>query len=189
MKGENMTATTKRKPGARISERQHRRRPSARDRVRGSLTRQIRSILVPIDFSPPSARALKYAAALATQFGAKLTLVNVVQPVATPDFAYNPLMMEIGKVVAQAKRALERVPVAQGVDASLIEKVLVRNGTPFYEIADAAESLNTDLIIISTHGYTGLKHVLLGSTAERVVRRARCPVLVVPGKAERNRKA
>ena len=183
-----MKATTKKKPAARISKRLSRGRPSARASAPGSLPRPIRSILVPIDFSPPSAQTLKYAAALAAQLGAKLTLLNVVQPIVTPDFAYNPLMMEVGKLIAQTKRALERVPVAQGVDASLIENVLVRNGTPFREIADAAESLNADLIIISTHGYTGLRHVLLGSTAERVVRHARCPVLVVQGKANRKGK-
>jgi nucleotide-binding universal stress UspA family protein len=58
-------------------------------------------------------------------------------------------------------------------------KVAVRTGTAFLEIAEAAKSLEADLIIIATHGYTGLKHLLLGSTAERVVRSAPCPVLVV----------
>lgn len=181
----NMKATIKQKPSTRISERQIKGRPSATARTSGSLGRQIRSILVPIDFSPPSAQALKYAAALATQFGAKITLLNVVQPVATPDFAYYPLMMENDKVNAQAKRELEGVPVSQGVDSNLIEKFVVRNGVPFHEITGAADSLKADLIVISTHGYTGLKHVLLGSTAERVVRHAPCPVLVVarPAKA------
>jgi nucleotide-binding universal stress UspA family protein len=153
------------------------------------LGRQIRSILVPIDFSPPSAQALKYASVLATQFGAKITLLTVVQPVAMPDFAYFPLMMENDKVNAQAKRELERIPVSQGLDSNLIEKVVVRNGVPFHEITGAAQTLKVDLIVISTHGYTGLKHVLLGSTAERVVRHAHCPVLVVRGKPDRNGKA
>lgn len=184
-----MKATIKQKPGTRISERQIKSRPSATARKPGSLGRQIRSILVPIDFSPPSAQALKYAAALATQFGAKITLLNVVQPVAMPDFAYSPLMMENDKVMAQTKRELERVPVSQDVDSTLIDKVVVRKGVPFHEITGAAESLKADLIVIATHGYTGLKHVLLGSTAERVVRHAPCPVLVVRGKPDRNGKA
>jgi nucleotide-binding universal stress UspA family protein len=175
-----MKATTKQKPGARIPERQ------INTKTSGSLGRQIRSILVPIDFSPPSAQALKYAAELAVRFGAKITLLNVVQPVATPDFAYYPLMMENDKVIAQTKRELERVPDSQGVDSSLIERILVRNGVPFHEITDAAKSLKADLIVISTHGYTGLTHVLLGSTAERVVRHARCPVLVVRGQPKTN---
>ena len=129
---------------------------------------------MPIDFSSASSQALKYAAALATKFGSKITLLNVVRPVLMPDFANFPLVMENDKVAAQIKRELERVSVSQGVDSALIEKVVVRNGVPFHEITDAAKSLKADLIIISTHGYTGLKHVLLGSTAERVVRRVRC---------------
>ena len=144
----------------------------------------IRSILVPIDFSPPSAQALKYAAVLAKQCGAKLTLLNVVEPVATPDFAYYPLMMENDKVIAAAKQRLDRVTKTGKIRADLIDRTLVRNGAAFHEIATAAESLKADLIVIATHGYTGLSHVLLGSTAERVVRHARCPVLVVRARKE-----
>ena len=96
-----MKATIKQKPNTRISERQIKSRPSATARTSSSLGRQIRSILVPIDFSPHSAQALKYAAGLATQFDAKITLLNVVQPVGTPDFAYYPLMMENDKVTDQ----------------------------------------------------------------------------------------
>jgi nucleotide-binding universal stress UspA family protein len=65
--------------------------------------------------------------------------------------------------------------VAPGV----VEKLLVRQGRAFHEIAEAARTLKSDLVIISTHGFTGVKHALLGSTAERVVRHAPCPVLVV----------
>ena len=133
--------------------------------------------------------ALKYAARLAEEFQAKITLLNVVEPVATPDFAYYPLMMENDAVIARNKKELERVPTSHDVDCNLIEKVLVRNGVPFHEITAAAESLKADLIIIATHGYTGLKHVLLGSTAERVVRHARCPVLVLRGRSRSNGKA
>ncbi|HTD65875.1 MAG TPA: universal stress protein, partial [Candidatus Limnocylindria bacterium] len=67
----------------------------------------------------------------------------------------------------------------EGIRPALIKSTVVRNGVPFHEIAQAAATLKIDLIVISTHGYTGLKHVLLGSTAERVVRHAPCPVLVV----------
>ena len=61
----------------------------------------------------------------------------------------------------------------------MLEMVLVRFGRSFHEIAEAARTRKVDLIIISTHGYTGLKHAVLGSTTERVVRHAHCPVLVV----------
>ena len=66
-----------------------------------------------------------------------------------------------------------------GVNPKLVEKLLVRFGRSYHEIAEAARTLKVDLIIISTHGYTGLKHAFLGSTTERVVRHAPCPVLVV----------
>ena len=164
--------------------------PKSRNRVQGtaklsaSFPSRIRSILVPVDFSKPSEKALDYAASLAKQFGVKLTLLNVVEPVATPDFAYYPLMMENDKVVAETKRRLAQVPVKAGVASELVEKILVRNGKPHWEITNAARTLKVDLIVISTHGYSGLAHVFMGSTAERVVRHAECPVLVVRGRPE-----
>ena len=93
-------------------------------------------------------------------------------------------MMENDKIVAETKKRLEHVPVKAGVKAELVEKILVRNGVPFREITDAARTLKVDLIVISTHGYSGLAHVFMGSTAERVVRHAECPVLVVRGRQE-----
>ena len=144
---------------------------------------QIKSILVPIDFSPHSEKALAYAVPFAEQFGAKLTLLNVVEPVATPDFAPSfPLVMENDKVMAECRSHLKRVVTNLKIEPRLVEKTLVRQGRSFHEIADAARTLKADLIIISTHGYTGLKHALLGSTTERVVRHAPCPVLVVRGR-------
>ena len=141
---------------------------------------RIKSILVPIDFSTPSKKALAYAVPFAELFGAKLTLLHVVEPVATPDFANSfPLLMENDKVIAACKARLASLLRQKAIDSKLVEKMLVRQGRSFHEITDAAQTLKTDLIIIATHGYTGLKHALLGSTTERVVRHAPCPVLVV----------
>lgn len=146
----------------------------------GPALRGIKTILLPVDFSAPSQQALAYAVPLAQQFGAKLTLLNVVEPVATPDFAASfPLAMENDEVMAASKRELERFVKQAGVNPKLVEKLLVRFGRSYHEIAEAARTLKVDLIIISTHGYTGLKHAFLGSTTERVVRHAPCPVLVV----------
>jgi nucleotide-binding universal stress UspA family protein len=101
-----------------------------------------------------------------------------VEPVATPDFAKSfPLVND--NVVADCRRHLERVVKDLEIEPKLLQKTLVREGRSFHEIADAARTLKVDLIIISTHGHTGLKHALLGSTTERVVRHAPCPVLVV----------
>jgi universal stress protein A len=141
---------------------------------------QIKSILVPIDFSVSSKKALAYAIPFAEEFGAKLTLLHVVEPVATPDFANSsPLLMENDKAMAACKAKLELLIKQEAIDPKIVEKKLVRQGRSFHEIADAARTLKVDLIVISTHGYTGLKHALLGSTTERVVRHAPCPVLVV----------
>ncbi len=141
---------------------------------------QIKSILVPIDFSAPSGKALDYAVPFARQFGAKLTLLHVIEPVATPDFAKSfPLTIENDKAMAALKARLEMLVKQKAIEPQTVEKTLVRQGRSFHEIADAAQTLKVDLIIISTHGYTGLKRTLLGSTTERVVRHAPCPVLVV----------
>jgi nucleotide-binding universal stress UspA family protein len=136
-------------------------------------------ILVPLDFSEGSRNALRYAHSLAKQFGGKLVLFYALEPVATPDFAYHPLMMEPEEAAANARKQLETLCRKEGVDASSVAEIIVREGVAYGEIAETAKKLKADLIVIATHGNTGLTHVLLGSTAERVVRHASCPVLVV----------
>jgi len=137
------------------------------------------SILVPIDFSEPSEKALRYALPFAEQFGAKITLLHVVEPVAMPDFASFPLIMENDRVARAFRTKLDLLCKREAIKPRLIEKTLVRFGKPFQEICESARGLRIGLIVISTRGYTGLKQALLGSTAERVVRHAPCPVLVV----------
>ena len=138
----------------------------------------VKSILVPIDFSTHSESALLYAARFAGQFGAKLTLLHVIQPIFAPE-AVAVLAMEKDGAAKAARKQLEATRTKLGVAPRLVERLLVRIGAPFHEISEAAKSLKVDLVVIATHGHTGLKHVLLGSTAERVVRHAPCPVLVV----------
>jgi len=140
---------------------------------------KIRTILVPTDFSKTSMKALVYAMRMADQFGSKIVLLNVVEPVATPDFAVHPLMLEPEKVKVAAKERLDMVRREANLPPATVAKMLVRFGTPYAEITSAARTLKVDLIILTTHGHTGLKHVFLGSTAERVVRHAPCPVLTV----------
>ena len=145
----------------------------------------IKSIMVPIDFSPGNQEALSFARAFADQFGAKLTLVHVSEPMGTPDFAASfPLVMEADRILAKLLADLNALVKERKIPARLIERTLVRQGRSFHEIAEAARVLKVDLIIIATHGYTGLKHALLGSTAERVVQHAPCPVLVVRERSE-----
>lgn len=140
---------------------------------------KLKTILVPIDFSETSKKALVYAVRMAEQFGSKIILLSVVEPVVTPDYGFHPLMLETDKARNVVKARLEKVCREVLLPAKMIERVLVRYGSPYAEITNAARTLKADLIILTTHGYTGLKHVFMGSTAERVVRHAPCPVLTV----------
>jgi nucleotide-binding universal stress UspA family protein len=141
---------------------------------------KLRKILVPLDFSVCSKKALQYAVPLAKQFGASLALLHVVQegyPVggefATMD--YTRCGKELCDLTEKQLAVLAREELSPGVPAA----TLVRRGNPVQQIVDVARDLEIDLIILSTHGRTGLKHVFLGSTTENVVRGAPCPVLVV----------
>lgn len=138
---------------------------------------RIQTILVPTDFSEPSVKALRYAKELAEQFDAKLILLHVIEPIGpTPDFATNPLVLDPGALMESAQEGLRKFAVKEGIEEASAH---VRHGVPYDEISQAANELRADLICIATHGYTGLKHMFMGSTAERVVRHAPIPVLVV----------
>ncbi len=147
----------------------------------------IKSILIPTDFSTHAEKALKYAIPFARQFGAKLTLLHVIEPVATPDFeAAFPIALENEKAKEFCIGVLRQTAEKFDVKSELLEQKLVRFGRSHHEITEAARTLKVDLIIIATHGRTGLKHVFLGSTAERVVRHAPCPVLVIRSQTEQS---
>ena len=138
---------------------------------------KLRNILVPVDFSAASEKALSYAVPLARQFGAKITLLYVSQAqFHANEFAYLPI--EEAAVSCSAKDRMNSI-ASRRIAPGMLGDTLVRNGVAFDEITRVAKEINADLIIVNTHGYTGLKHVLVGSTAERVVRHAPCPVLVV----------
>lgn len=142
---------------------------------------RLRTILVPVDFSPCSDKALDYAVAFSEQFGAELVLLHVVEPMVYPEnyVAVPTLNEDINTCLMKAaEEKLEAQRERIGVDDSKVKGV-TRLGRPYVEIVDAAKESGADLVILGTHGHTGLKHVLLGSTAERVVRHASCPVLTV----------
>jgi universal stress protein A len=142
---------------------------------------RLRKILVPIDFSECSRKALIYALRFAQQFGGQLLLVHVVEPMIVPEnmlMAVPELPEAGGNLVNEAQARLTQLAKKE-VPAEIKVDVIVRVGRPYYEVIEAAKAEDVDLIVIATHGYTGLKHVFLGSTAERVVRHASCPVLTV----------
>ena len=142
---------------------------------------EIKKILVPIDFSDYSKNSLKYAANFANKFNAEITLIYVVEPVIyPPDFSMGQIA--IPSVNAEwdlkAKEELEKLG-KQEIPERIKVSTIIKTGKPFLEIIDTAAEENIDLIIIATHGHSGVEHILFGSTAEKVVRKAPCPVLTL----------
>lgn len=149
---------------------------------------EIPQILVPVDFSAYGEHALRYGCALAEKFNSHVHLLHVVDD-------YYPFVPEASVFLDQrdeylrglrtgAERELAKLP-PEGwcTDARLTRAVIV--GTPFVEIVRYAKEHDISLIVIGSHGRSGLAHVLMGSVAERVVRSAPCPVLTVrPGQQE-----
>jgi len=142
-------------------------------------TLQISSVLVAIDFSAPSLEAIEAALPLITHFGADLHLVHVFEPdYLSSSIVAIPLVvpeLEVGQRVRRRLRDLAKdysVPLRR-------ENIHAIRGRPFEEICRLAREIDIDLIVIATRGHTGLKHLVLGSTAERVVRYSPCPVLVI----------
>lgn len=143
---------------------------------------EIRRILFPTDFSDPAREAQKYAVALAERFGAELHLLHVIAPIPAPapdanlswmlpdavltyqvDDAKKQLVQELGKDWVDHHTTVLTVEVGFAVD----------------EIVRYSKKNHIDVIVVGTHGHTGLSHLLLGSVAEKVVRLADCPVLTV----------
>jgi nucleotide-binding universal stress UspA family protein len=140
---------------------------------------RLKRILVPVDFSECSDKAVDYAVAFAQQSGASLVLVHVMElqyagsglgEVETPLFEK--------ELRENASSQLQRL-LDQRVAGAVPCETVVAVGKAWQEIGLTAQVQDADLIVMGTHGYTGFKHVVMGSTAERVVRHAPCPVLVV----------
>ena len=138
-------------------------------------------ILVPVDFSDCSLRALDYAIALAGQFNSKIILLHAVEPAVYPEnyLVVSPALDETNQNLLQSARERLADLCHRRIGHRIPAESLVRMGHAHSEIPDTAKALGADLIVLGTHGYTGLKHALLGSTAERVVRQGPCPVLTV----------
>lgn len=144
---------------------------------------EIKRILVPMDFSPQADAALQYAASLAAKMDARVLVLNALQeqelenrarahvPRRPVDLLFEDVDLEL--------RARYRTAVPEQVRRFMRAEFLVTLGDAAAEIVRMAENRRVDMIVMGTHGRTGLAHVFLGSVAEKVVRTARVPVLVV----------
>ena len=142
----------------------------------------IRTIVVPYDFSVDAQQALEYALELARKFDADLHLLHVVH---APAYAYGSEMLTTSVYVFEpedyAQERLDEVAAAIIDAPGKVETHVIRGGQIAIAIDALADQLHADLIVMSTHGRTGLAHALVGSVAERTIRRAPCPVLTIRG--------
>lgn len=142
----------------------------------------IKTILCPVDFSDSSEAALDVATGLSSRLGGEVQIMHVIQPPIYVGWEDSPaglaataqLLEESRQHAKQQLEALQTRFAARGVTT----RVLLQEGNPHHEISELSKSV--DLIVMGTHGRTGLPHLLLGSVAERVVRTASCPVMTVP---------
>ncbi len=141
----------------------------------------INKILVPIDFSDYSKSALKYAVEFAKHFNAQMYLIYVIEPVIYPaDFSMGQVAIPSIDTDIQKRAEEELNNLAKTfIDPSIKVETIIKTGKPFVEINETAKEKDIDIIIIATHGHTGVEHLLFGSTAEKVVRKAPCPVLTL----------
>src|SRR4051812_16718118 len=137
----------------------------------------INTILHPTDFSHSANHAFELACSLAGQHGAKLLLVHVVSPPPPPPLPYNEAGM--GTIEEDAATAVEQLEQMRDAKSTLTVEYVLAEGDPAHEIIRIARETNADLIVMGTHGRSGLNRLLMGSVAERVVRKASCQVITV----------
>lgn len=140
----------------------------------------LKTILYPTDFSEFSANAEPYVIEFAKKFGAKVVLVHVVSvPAYAVSYEIAVDVVSLRETMeASAKKRIEETAKRLKAEGIEVETVL-RIGTSFVEIIEAARQHEAQLIILPTHGWGAVKHLLLGSTAEKVVRKAPCPVMTI----------
>ncbi|HXI55601.1 MAG TPA: universal stress protein [Polyangia bacterium] len=144
--------------------------------------KNIKRILVPTDFSDSSREAVNTAVAFARAFSAQIQLVHVIVEPIYP----LPAPLEVVTLPVDVERVYAEVDKQLSAEAERVSSTgvscerLVLNGRPHVEIVSHADKNGVHLIVIGSHGRSGITHAILGSVAERVVHRAHCPVLVVP---------
>ena len=155
-----------------------------------TMMRPIKKILVPTDFSPYSDYALQYASMMAGAFKARILLIHVIEPLTYSVTDTLTVTNHFEALKTLAKPLLENIRKRFQKKGLKVEINLL-TGIPYREIINKARQTKTDMIVMGTHGRTGMEHILLGSVAEKVVRLAPCPVVtvrpVVRAKAVRKR--
>ncbi len=142
----------------------------------------IKNILLPTDFSNLSLTAASYALELAAQYGAKIHLLHVIEKkppilsIRSIDISEEKIMKSIED---EAKASLEKALNKINKNTSLDIKTVLLKGNDYEEIVNYSQKNSIDVIVIATHGRTGILHTLVGSVAEKVIRYAKCPVLVI----------
>jgi nucleotide-binding universal stress UspA family protein len=156
---------------------------TVRGKKNGSQIAAIKRILVPVDFSGHAQRALAHAAELARMYGAELQLLHVIEEIMHPAFYVSgrtsifEFMPEIEAESTKRIQGMIDAIVGKDIHASMY----LREGHPTQEIVNFVEHEHSDLVVIATHGLTGIEHFLLGSITEKVVRLSPAPVLTVKG--------
>ncbi|MFA8343991.1 MAG: universal stress protein [Rhodothermaceae bacterium] len=141
----------------------------------------IRKILIPVDFSAYSRNALNYAFSFSQEIEAEIYTIYVVEPLIFPaDFSMGQISIPAMDVdtTERAKNELSTF-IDNVLGQNNQVKTVIKTGKPFVEINETAAELDIDLIIIASHGHTGVEHLFFGGTAEKVVRKAPCPVLTL----------
>jgi len=152
--------------------------PPLRGRRPAKIT--LKRILVPVDFSENSKKALRYALPLASQYKGGIVVMYVVEPAVFPsDFGFGQMSFPDVEKEMFEKAEQELKQLIEDLKTNVSIAPVVKSGIPFVEVTTYADQENIDLIILATHGRTGVEHILFGSTAEKIIRKAPCPVLVV----------
>jgi nucleotide-binding universal stress UspA family protein len=139
---------------------------------------QLKRILVPVDFSACTINTLQYAATLADKFNAIVTVLHVVQLSIAGEERGVPRTRYIGELRKNGEGQLRKI-LEFAWNGDIITKIVVRDGRPAEEILKEAESGNSDVIVMGTHGLVGFRRWLHRNTVARIIRHAPCPVLVV----------
>ncbi|GBD88380.1 putative universal stress protein [bacterium BMS3Abin03] len=143
---------------------------------------KIKNILLPTDFSSRSKAAVEYAIELADQYKAKLHVLHVLEKT-PPVLAIRSFDLSEEKILEsinqEAQKSLDKTVEEIKNKAAVQIVPVIKKGIDFEEIVNYSEKEEIDIIVIATHGRTGLMHTLIGSVAEKVIRHAKCPVLVI----------